>query len=184
MTFSTHASFLTKSRLVAGLGGLLLSAALQAQTLVERDREFLEQATQNVRADLSASRLALQKTRNPQVRAFAQHMLDERSRTHEEIQALARTKQVELPQELSILQQGTEMVMERLNDERFDRRYVNRIGIEAREDQFDLFDRASREAQDTDVKALANRMLPALRSQLEAARNLGAWLDATNRLPR
>jgi putative membrane protein len=166
------------SRLTAGLCGLLISTAVLAQNLTNRDREFLEQAAQNGHAELSASRLALEKTRNEQVRTFAQRMVDEHTRSNDELNALAASKNYQPPTEPSMLQKGKEMLISGLSDDNFDRRYINQMGVEAHEDNIELFDRASREAQDADVKAFATKSLPQLRSHLEAARSLKSALDA------
>jgi putative membrane protein len=167
----------TPLRLLGGAAALLLSAAVLAQSLVNRDREFLEQAAQNGHAEISASRLALEKSRNEQVRAFAQRMIDDHTRANEELKALATAKQYEPPTEPSILQKGKEMLIAGLSDDNFDRRYVNQIGVEAHEDTVELFEKAAREAQDAEVKAFATRLLPSLREHLQAARSLKATVD-------
>jgi putative membrane protein len=170
-------------RFTAGLCGLLISTSVLAQNLASRDREFLEQAAQNGHAEISASRLALEKTRNEQVRAFAQRMVDDHTRSSEELKALAASKNLQVPTEPSMLQKGKEMLISGLSDDNFDRRYVNQMGVEAHEDNIELFDRAAREAQDAEVKAFATKSLPQLRSHLEAARSLRTTLEAgpTNR---
>lgn len=168
----------TATRLTTGFCGLLISSVVLAQNLGNRDREFLEQAAQNGYAELSSSRLALQKTRNEQVKAFAQRMVDEHTRSNEELKTLAALKKYQPPTEPSILQKGKEMLISGLGEDSFDRRYINQMGVEAHEDNIELFDRAARETQDVDVKAFATKTLPQLRSHLEAARSLKATLDA------
>lgn len=167
----------TPVRILSGAAALLLSAAVLAQSLASRDREFLEQAAQNGHAEVSASRLALEKSRNEQVRAFAQRMVDDHTRANEELKALAARKQYQPPTEPSVLQKGKEMLIGALSDEHFDRRYVNQIGVEAHEDTVELFEKASRDAQDADVKAFATQLLPSLRDHLQAARSLKAAVD-------
>lgn len=166
-------------RLTAGLCGLLIGTAVLAQSLANRDREFLEQAAQNGHAELSASRLALTKSRNEQVRSFAQRMVDDHTKANEELKALATSKNYQPPTEPSMLQKGKEMLISGLSDDSFDRRYISQMGVEAHEDNIELFDRASRDAQDVDVKAFATKALPQLRTHLEAARSLKTTLDAS-----
>jgi putative membrane protein len=168
-----HTSF----RILGGAAALLLSAAALAQALANRDREFLEQAAQNGLAEVSASRLALEKSRNDQVRAFAQRMVDDHTRANEDLKALATRKQYQPPAEPSVLQKGKEMLIGALSDEHFDRRYVSQMGVEAHEDTVELFEKASRDAQDAEVKAFASQLLPSLRDHLQAARRLKASVD-------
>lgn len=169
----------TPFRIVGGAAALLISVAVLAQSLTNRDREFLEQAAQNGHAEVSASRLALEKSRNEQVRVFAQRMVEEHTRANEELKALAASKQYQPPTEPSLLQKGKEMLIGALSDDNFDRRYVNQIGVEAHEDTVELFEKASREAQDADVKAFATKMLPHLRDHLQAARGLKATVEGS-----
>lgn len=169
----------TSLRWMGGAAALLLSAAAMAQNLANRDREFLEQAAQNGHAELSASRLALEKSRSEQVRAFAQRMIDDHTRANEELKALATAKQYQPPTEPSMLQKGKEMLIAGLSDDNFDRRYINQMGVEAHQDTVELFEKAARDAQDADVKAFATKLLPQLREHLQAARSLKVTVDGS-----
>lgn len=156
---------------------MLLGSAVYADNLAESDQEFLEQAAQNGHAELSASRLALNKARNPQVRAFAQHMIDDHTRVDEELRSLAASKNYSPPQEPSLLQKGKEKILSAMGDESFDRRYVNQMGVDAHEETVALFEKAAREARDPEVKAFAVKHLPSLREHLQKARELKAVVD-------
>lgn len=52
------------------------------------------------------------------------------------------------------------------------------IGVQAHADTVELFERASREAQDAEVKAFDTQLLPRLRDPLQAARRLKATVEA------
>lgn len=165
---------LLRGALVFALFG---GAAAFADNLAQRDQEFLEQAAQNGHAEQSASQLALTKARNPQVKAFAQRMVDEHARVGNELESLAASKNYTPPDEPSLVQKGKEALIGGLSDETFDRRYVNQLGVEAHEATVRLFEEAAREARDPDVKAFATKHLPTLRDHLQAARALKATVD-------
>jgi putative membrane protein len=57
-------------------------------------------------------------------------------------------------------------------DDEFDRMYIGLVGIEDHQADIALFERASREASDPELRAWAGKTLPTLRSHLEAARSL------------
>jgi putative membrane protein len=169
----THRT-LQRSALVLAL---LFSGAAFADNLAPRDQAFLEQAAQNGHAEQSASQLALTKARNPQVKAFAQRMVDEHARLGNELETLAASKTYTPPKEASLMQKGKEALIGGLSDETFDQRYVNQMGVEAHEANVRLFEEAARETRDPDVKAFAVKHLPALRNHLQAARELKATVD-------
>jgi putative membrane protein len=77
-----------------------------------------------------------------------------------------------------MLQKGKEMLISGLSDDNFDRRYVNQMGVEAHEDNIEMLDRGSREAQDAKVKVFATNGLPELRSRLKEVRSLRTSLKA------
>lgn len=163
-------------RLCALSGVLLMGGAALADKLPERDQEFLEQAAQNGHAEVSASRLALTKARNPQVREFAQRMIDDHQRVDGELTKLAASKEYTPPKEPSMLQKGKEMLIANLGDDSFDKRYITQMGVQAHEETIRLFEEASREARDPEVKSFAAKHLPALRDHLKTARSLQATL--------
>lgn len=153
---------------------LLFGGLAMAQDLAEADRAFLEQAAQNSHSEVSAGRLALTKARDPKVRDYAQRMVDEHTRTGEELRTLAATKQHEVPTEQSMQQKGKEMIIAVVADESFDRRYLAQMGVEAPRAAIPLYEKTARESRDPEVKAFASKQLPALRQQLQTAEALKA----------
>lgn len=159
---------------------LLTGAASQAQPLAPPDQDFLEQAAHNARAEMSAGRLALTKARHPQVRAFAQRMIDEHTLIDTDLRALAADHGFDAPEDPSALQKGKEMMIGGLGDGTFDLRYMNQMGVEAHKAHIQLFETAERDARHPDVKAFASRHLRALREHLQAAQALKAEVDRSH----
>lgn len=157
---------------------LLSGGAALAENLAGRDQSFLEQAAQNGHAEQSAGQLALTKANSPQVQAFAQRMVDDHARIEQDLNSLAASKNYTPPKEASLLHKGKEAIIGGLSDEHFDRRYVTQMGVEVHEANVRLFEEAAREARDPDVKAFAAKHLPALRSHLQAARELKTQVNA------
>lgn len=156
---------------------LLCTGAARAQDFARQDQAFLAQTAQNVHAETSAARMALGKTNHPQVRAFAQRMLDEHERVGQELSTLAASRNHEAPREPSLLQKGKEMVLGAMSEGNFDRRYVNQMGVEAHQSAIELFEKAERESRDPDIKAFVSKHLPALREHLQAALQIQAVVE-------
>lgn len=140
--------------------------------LARADRGFLEQAAQNGHAELEASRLAVQKATDPQVKRFAQTMVDEHTRMGQELQTLARSKGVQVPNEPSMMQRAKLKLLSGADGGDFTSRYVDSFGLSAHEETIKLFEEAARDARDPEVKAFASRGLPGLQRHLTMAREL------------
>lgn len=142
----------------------------QGKELAEEDQKFLEEAAQSGHAEVEGSRLALESASSPAVKEFAQKMVDDHTKAHDELIALAQRKGFTPPDEPSMVQRTEILGLRALSGETFDRMYAARIGEAAHENAVELFQRASAEAKDPDIRAYAEKHLPKLREHLEAAR--------------
>ena len=62
--------------------------------------EFLVEAMQDTRAEIKTCQLAMKKSENEDVKAFAQMMLDEHGKFGHELEQLARKKGLEVPRDI------------------------------------------------------------------------------------
>jgi len=85
---------------------------------------------------------------------------------------LAQTKGVTPPDGPSVVQTTEITALKALTGGAFDAMYVNRIGVASHEATVEMFEKASNEAQDADVRAMATDTLPKLREHLKMARDL------------
>jgi len=139
-----------------------------------QDQQFVTAAAGNGRYEVQASRLAMYRAASPQVRNYAQMLVDHHTRAGNELMDLARDRGMRLP---GVLPRGKHARLDRLasaTGDEFDRMYVRLVGIEDHQADIALFERASRELRDPELRAWANKTLPTLRSHLDAARSLGA----------
>ena len=143
-----------------------------ASRLAGADKDFLEQAAQNGHAEIEGSRLAAAKATNPDVKAYAQKMVDAHTKSHQELVTLATAKGAKLPDEPSLVQKTKLKLLQAADGDGFDRRYTESLGVEAHEDNIKLFEKASSRSADPEIKAFATRMLPDLREHLTMARAL------------
>lgn len=151
---------------------LLVSAAFTAQAHARSDEAFLKEAAQAGAAEIEASRLAASKARHPEVKAYATAMIADHTKVSDELKALAASKNVTLPEGPSVKHKAELKLIDAGDNDKFDERYAKNFGVEAHEQTIKLFEEASREAKDADVKAWAQKTLPALKQHLEMARKL------------
>jgi len=133
--------------------------------LSAEDRNFVTQAASSGRFEVESSQLALQKTQDAEHRQFAQKMIDDHTRANRELESLASRKGISL--DASMASRHATMLdrLRGLNANEFDREF-HQVQIEAHREAIQLFERASRESSDGDLRAFAQRTLPTLRAHL------------------
>lgn len=135
------------------------------------DIDFLKDAVDQNNAEIEASRIAVGKTRNAQVKALAQKMVDEHTATRGELQALAGTRGVDISTDPTVVQKGKLAILSARDADTFDRHYLDTL-VDAHKDMIELFQKAAANSGDTEVMTFATRTLPALRQHLQMAQRL------------
>ncbi|MGS1010080.1 DUF4142 domain-containing protein [Achromobacter anxifer] len=144
------------------------------------DRDFLENAAQAGNLEIAGSKLALEKARDPDVKAFAQKMVDDHGKAGQQLATLAQSKGYQAPTEPSLIQQAKLKALG-LRDDSFDKAYVDEIGVSAHQDAVKLFEKASNDVKDPDAKQFAIETLPILQQHLEMATSLQQRMDAVKK---
>lgn len=142
--------------------------------LPHADSDFLKEAAHNGHAEVEGSKLALSKATSPEVKAFAQQMVEAHGKAGEELNALAASKGIILSDGPSIAQRAKLKLLSARQGHSFDQHYTDSLGIKAHQDTVKLFQKASDEAKDPDVKAFAIKTLPVLQHHLDLSRDLYA----------
>jgi putative membrane protein len=150
-----------------------------AATLAKADRDFMKQAAQNGHAEIEASKLAQTKATQPDIKSYAQKMVAEHTKTHQELAALAQSKGVDLPDGPSLMQRAKLKMLSAADGEKFDERYAENFGVKAHEDTIKLFREGAEKAQDAEVKAFAQKTLPHLQEHLTMAKAVHASATPT-----
>ena len=153
---------------------LLAGAAFVTQAHARSDESFMKEAAHAGAAEIEASKLAQTKAKNADVKAFADAMIADHTKVADELKTLAAAKKVKLPDGPSLKQKAELKMIDAGDNDKFDERYVRNFGVKAHEDTIKLFDEASREAKDPEVKAWAAKTLPGLKHHLEMAKALPA----------
>ncbi|MDQ0572150.1 putative membrane protein [Variovorax paradoxus] len=141
-----------------------------------QDPQFVTAAAGNGRYEVQASRLAMYRAASPQVRSYAQMLVDHHTLANNELMDLVRARGMRLP---GVLPRDKRTKLDRLasaSGSEFDRMYIRLVGIEDHQADIALFERASRELRDPELRAWASKTLPTLRSHLDRAQSLGSAL--------
>lgn len=136
------------------------------------DRNFVKKAAESGMFEVQIAQLAAAKATDPQVKSFASMLVDHHTKANNELVQLANAKKVELP---AAPPRGMRRDVEQLGKKsgaEFDREFVRNVGIKAHEKDIKLFEKASRDLKDAELKAFATRTLPTLREHLAQAQKL------------
>lgn len=146
--------------------------AAPGMTVSNYDKTFLTRAASDEMFELEMSRVAMEKASAPDLKAYAIAMVNQHLAVYQELSALAQSKGVSLPTRLGTLRQRELFNLRKLSGEDFDRAYFQRIAMWAHRQDVRLFRDAGRMSPDADVRAWANKMMPAQEQHVADARAL------------
>ena len=110
---------------------------------------------------------------NADVKAYAQKLVDDHSNANTQLGQIATTKGVTIPSEMEVKMTKAKERLEKLTGKNFDQAFVHQM-IEDHTDTIKLFEEASKNVADADVKKFADSTLPTLREHLATAQGLQA----------
>jgi len=111
---------------------------------MERTREFVQNATQHNMAEIELSKLAQERATNPQVRQFAQQMVEEHTKTLSELRQVAQRDNIQVTEALPEDHRELRDKLQGLKGAEFDREYMDAM-VDGHEEMHSLLeDRADR----------------------------------------
>lgn len=140
--------------------------------LARSDRKFVQKAAESGMFEVQVAQLASTKATDAQVKSFASMLVDHHTKANNELVQLANAKKVELPPGPP---RGMRRDIEKLgkkSGEEFDRDFVRNVGVKAHEKDIKLFEKASKDLKDPELKAFAAKTLPVLQEHLAQAQKL------------
>ena len=135
------------------------------------DADFMVKATAGNQLEVILGKLAQENAANASVKRFGEMMVHDHTKGEEELRGLGASKRIILPDTISNEQKKEQQDLLKKKGRDFDRAYV-KLMVEDHKDDVDEFRKASQEANDPDIKAIAARMLPVLQMHLDSAQAL------------
>jgi putative membrane protein len=129
------------------------------------DAPFYIAATQGGLAEIDGGMLAQQRSKNPQVLAFASMVAKDHMAANAQLRELAVMNHVEIPTALTPAQAAKKTQLTNLSDVDFDRAYIE-WQILAHKEAIEAFRIESESGDDKDARRFAIDTLPTLRSHL------------------
>lgn len=134
--------------------------------VVEDDAKFVVDAANGGMTEVELGKVATLKATNAKVKEFAGMMVMDHSKANDELMALAKTKNITLPDSVN---SESKDVMKKLSEKTgadFDKAYVSEM-VEDHKKDVSMFENASKNVKDPDLKAFVDKTLPVLRAHLE-----------------
>lgn len=152
---------------------------LKSDKLAWGDRRFVHKAAEDGKAEVQLAELAAQRASHAEVKAFAQKLVDQHSKVNSELTSIAAQKNVKLDDDDD--QDRAYKRLSKKSGHEFDQEFVEHM-IDEHEKCIRMFEKASADAKDSDVRAFASKHLDHLRTHLQEAQSLRATVMPTGRM--
>lgn len=154
-----------------------VSTALMQMTML--DQQFARMAAHSDQFEIRSSQLALQKSSSPQVREYAQMMIQEHTQSTQLLTQLAAQRGLTLPTEPSEFQQAVIDRLAQLSGAEFDRAYfeaqanghIQTVGV---------FRSEVGQGQDSGLQQFAAQLLPTIENHYQMASQMTGQASALN----
>ena len=142
------------------------------------DAPFVGAAAMEWMAEIEHGRLAADRASSPEVKRFAQRMVDDHARAAAGLKELASRKEIALETELDDQHQAMQDQLAQLKGASFDQAYMSHM-VKAHLQAVATFQQQAKSGQDSDVKAWAAKTLPMLQEHLKLASSINAAVAKT-----
>jgi putative membrane protein len=156
-----------------GMTGRGQAGAGQGGTLGSADRQFVTKAAMMDMAEIQTGRLAVSQGASESVRQFGQRMIDDHTRTSQQLMQMVSAAGFTPPQTLDAKHQAAAAKLGRLTGAEFDRAYMKQM-VKDHQEAVSLYQRQSARGAMADLRAFAAATLPALQEHLTMARSMAA----------
>src|SRR5690349_4687322 len=137
----------------------------------EDDAEFAVEAADGGMMEVELGTLALTKASSPDVKAFAQMMVDDHTKANNELKALAQQKNITLPTVMGNERQRKYDNLREKTGKDFDKDYIDLMVKDHKED-IDEFEEQGKDGNDADLKSWAASKVATLQHHLQEAERI------------
>lgn len=149
-------------------------------TLSKADQNIMRDMAHANLSEIEAGKIALNQSKNDQVRNFAQRMIDDHTQAQKDLEQLAQSKGVTLPTEPDKKHMAMAKKLGALEGDKFDKQYMSQGGMRDHRDTHKLLQRAQTRAKDAELKALAAKMEPIVSQHMTMAQDVSEAKTSTS----
>lgn len=131
--------------------------------------DFAVKAADGGMLEVTLGKLAQEKGQNQRVKDFGAMMVRDHSKANDELKTIAGNKNITLPDSIGVDYQKHVDDLSKKTGSDFDKAYIDMM-VDDHDKDVDMFDKASQNLADPDLKAFASNTLPVLRAHLDSAK--------------
>jgi putative membrane protein len=157
---------------LAGLcaSNFTLVSVYAADAPTKTDQTFMTKAAGGGIYEVEVSKMAASKVKSAEVKAYAEMLVKDHTAANNELKQLASSKGVVLPTDMPA---DKKTMLDKLSKAKdIDREFVKQVGLDDHKTDIALFEKASKEAQDAEVKSWFGKTLPKLKDHRADAEKL------------
>ncbi|SEL29419.1 DUF4142 domain-containing protein [Parapedobacter koreensis] len=143
------------------------------------DADFAVKAADAGLAEVELGKLALEKAADQRIKDFAKKMIADHQKANDELMTIATKHNITLPPVISEDHVEKQRKLREKSGIEFDREYID-LMVKDHDNAVSLFEDASSDAQNADLKAFASKTLPTLKHHHEEAQALRDAVDPTD----
>jgi putative membrane protein len=179
MSGSTGTGATGMSESTSGQSGAAGATASGSAKMSKTDSKAITDMAMVNMAEVEMGKLAQSKSQNPEVKTFAQQMIDDHTKGLSEVQTVAQAKGITLPTELDAKHKAMSAKLAKLEGDKFDREYMKMGGTGGHKEALAMLKKNEKNAKDAEVKGLATKMMPTVEQHLKAAQQMPAAKSGT-----
>ncbi|WGQ10124.1 DUF4142 domain-containing protein [Pedobacter gandavensis] len=130
------------------------------------DSEFATKAAVGGMAEVEFAKLALTKTADAKLKEFATMMVTDHGKANEELIAIAKMKNITLPNGLDEAHQKKLTELTQKTGKDFDKAYTDAM-VEGHKSTLDLMKKEAKDGTDNDLKSFASKTEPVVKAHLD-----------------
>jgi putative membrane protein len=131
--------------------------------------DFLVKAADGGMAEVECGQLAQSKATNAKVKSFASMMVNDHTGANSQVKSLAAARNITLPTSVSNEHKEKKDDLSKKSGADFDKAYMD-LMVDDHQKTINLFEKASGDVNDAEVKTFADNTLPKLRMHLDSAK--------------
>ncbi|HEX5476351.1 MAG TPA: DUF4142 domain-containing protein [Burkholderiales bacterium] len=156
------------------------AAMAQQDKLDKADTAAMKKLAQANHAEIELGKLAQSKAQSEEVKKFGQHMVDEHGQMLEDLQKLASSKGVTLPDSPAAKDQKTLKKLQGLSGAQFDRRYMADMVKDHKKDIQETA-KIAQKAKDAEFKSAVQQANSKMKEHLQMAQQVASTTKSASR---
>ncbi len=160
----------SKSLLFLALAGASSAVMAADNAKAPSPSTFVTKAAQTGMAEVELGKIALSKSQDPEVRSFAQRMVEDHGKANKELASIAKAQGIETPKRLDAKHLAMVEELKLMTGDEFDRKYAHHMNS-GHSDAIELFEQESRSG-DAALAGFAQKTLPTLKEHKQLAEKL------------